>query len=278
MSDMNDLATATSALADPATSAADLAVIAQASDVRCDPSPAVPCPSPTAVPSATTSGVPYLAINEFDIEESADPWSHVMWDKKKNPIAEAQDNGIPKPLTIEDVNLSSGDQVLLNTRVASLAYVTDSRVILCCKTWKESVFAAVSVVKWAFKRHSVIGGQIRYEWLSTIGYAKKKAPFPRNYVILTFSDESGSEYSTKLSFPIVIGKKTPSSQDIAHEILQKACAYRLGLHDGKSADELAFYQGHASSPAIPPNPDVKELSIIALPRPYPAPTGRELRG
>lgn len=224
-----------------------------------------------------SDSAPYFAINEVAIEESTDPWSQVLWDKKKNPIAEVQDNGIPKHLTIEDVNLSSKDEVLISTRVPSLAYVTDSRVILCCKTWNESIFTAVSVVKRALKRKSVIGGHIRYEWLSTIGYVKKKAPFPKNYVILTFSDDSGREYSTKLSFPNVIGKKTPSSYDIAHEILQKACAYRLTLHDDKSTDEVAFYHKHASSPEITPNADVKELSVITLPRPYPAPTGRELR-
>ena len=228
-------------------------------------------------PSVTDSS-PYTAIRRVDTRQPGDPWLDVTWDAKKDPVAETQDHGMPASIILLGVNLTEGTREVLDTKAASLGYVTDSRVILCCKSWNESYLLAISAAKAVANRGNVFGGHVRYEWLKSIGYVSKRGLYSPARVTLRFVDVCGTEYATSL----IPGRHNvfqsiPSVSDIAHDILQKACRYRLSLHDDKNADTLAFYQKHSENPEIPASGDAIIEGTILMPQPYPAPTGQHFR-
>ena len=188
-----------------------------------------------------------------------------------------------KPLTINGVNLIWGGRDIIDTKVGASAYITDSRVIVCCKSWNESHFVALSIAKMVGNRNAVFGGHVRYEWVTAIGYSMERSGAN---VSISWVTEEGKRHSTELrpvrtmatTFGASVLNTGASTLEVAHEILRRLCMYRLSLHDEKTPDELEFFQQHSRTPLISTRSGSEKAGKIDIPHSYPAPGGRGLRG
>jgi len=116
-----------------------------------------------------------------------------------------------------------------------------------------------------------LAGQIRYEWLATVGYKKKAGLFSSDEMVFSYTDDDARQWVLEFSF----AKKTDVEQ-IANMIAQKASRFRLAMTDQKAPDMVSFLQAYAGGARIPAGPP-KEVTTLGFPNPYPAPTGEQFR-
>ena len=210
---------------------------------------------------------PYVAFSNDEVGLQTDPWLDVQWDKHKNPIPEPLDHGISSSLRYSWLKLSmKGDaesnyREILNTKALSELYVTDSRVILSCKKWEESMIGLVSMVKTAGR---VYGGHIRYEWLTEVRFRDEHGLLAFCEIRLSYKDAAGNIYMTEIDT-----RRRPTTEP-ANSILAKACRYRLAMNDTKTEEQIAFF-------TTPVFSQEDKWWVAAIPGSYPASAGQEFR-
>lgn len=236
--------------------------------------------------------VPYVAFSNFEVGLQTDPWLDVQWDGKKNPIPEPQDHGFSSSSDLMNINLRRqdiklelmkqdpwpADGPILDTKAKSELQITDSRVILTCRSWQESNISLVSLAKRYKVAGHVYGGHIRYEWINEIGFEQSPGFIPLLRVRLSYKDAAGNDYYTDINKP---GRGKTWASEIATIILSKTCHHRLAMNDTKADEQLGFLTKNAENPEfshVSPDGGWGDFMwSIRIPGAYPAPGGQEFR-
>ena len=137
-------------------------------------------------------------------------------------------------------------------------YATSSRLVFLCpkwKRWKGSGAIGLLIAAGANahidskspqgSKGMALLGQIRYEWLRSIGFQEKSYGINMWGIYYRYEDDDGIEW--ELSFGL---HKFKNDALVAHQatsgILQRAARYRLAMTDKKSAEYVAFLNEYAN--------------------------------
>jgi hypothetical protein len=114
----------------------------------------------------------------------------------------------------------------------------------------------------------VLVGQIRYEWLVSVGYLHAVGPGGRESIILTYHDSAGTQWNLTLTLA------DADSAVLAERILRRCGTYRLAMTDDKPEPVRARIAELARCQAVEPA-DPRVVTTYAFPTFYNAPRGGE---
>lgn len=222
-----------------------------------------------------------------------EPFAYPITDEQSSIIEELWDHGLQNVLTSNMFAVSKKNQYQnqwqfqMSNEMQTSFYVTDSRVAFLCEHFDNGnsytgqgalIAEAISRAK-AHKRTKgkVFLGQIRYEWLRTIGYKRKVSYGTKDIVSLRYIDTDKNSFALDFFF-----KKGTDTEFIANDILRRACIYRLAMTDNEEKEKqegsVAFFEKYSTGGKITPTDNPKEdFSLISIPFSYYAPGGKKFR-
>jgi len=236
----------------------------------------------------------FQAMTIIELGNMEMPFTYPITDPEGNIIEEVWDHGLRQlPAELKMLNFfkrtvhDKSDRVLFNVgNIKPSLFVTDSRVILFCQDYDKgdsqysgngSLILNALEHRKGKKRAAgkAFAGHIRYEWLLHVGYKKKVSFGTDEQILLIYQDNDQTTYKLELIFT-----KTTDAEALAHDILRRACNYRLTMTDTDSQNEKAVeaFKKYANGGRIDPSDDPKtKYSIVRLPYCYLAPGGKTFR-
>jgi len=228
----------------------------------------------------------YESIFIREIGDAEKPFEYAGTDDNGQVTLDAWDHGVgcsfvASALTVSHIKTGGEKTVYIKAQEIALSvYVTDSRVIFYCSNYDKGggwigggvqslVLNAISkAAARARTKGTVLVGHIRYEWLQSIGYFCKTGWLSQEQMRFIYNDSDETQWIIDL----VLNKRDDSSA-FAHDVLHRACKYRLVMKDEISDIERLFLESHSRTARIPVTDDPRhKFSIAHFPTHYKAPT------
>lgn len=223
------------------------------------------------------SGVQYTFVAIVEQEDVDETWVPRIVDKA-GTVAWDPTEGDPKSfratgLTVYRGSPNSDGRLLKVDDVSINVYITSARLVAVCRKFDKGggwfggvaamvVFNAVSKARAAIRSHGkFLVGQMRWPWLSDVGYTEKTGWLSDNQLRVVAMDERGAWIFADFKLP-----KDVNARAVAERILASAAAAR-------EAEEV---------PALPKyDPQSKKFALVGLPgakkalasTAYPSPDG-----
>jgi len=167
-------------------------------------------------------------------------------------------------------------------------YISSSRLVFLCPKWKRwkgsgaiGLLIAAGANKYAGSKSPeeskglAFLGQIRFEWLTSIGFQEKSYGINQWGAYYRYVDDDEIEW--ELSFGLHKFKyKIEAAHQATSGVLQSVAKYRLAMTDEKNPEYAAFLEEYANGkPILVEKP--KEVAWVHLPHAYKAPLGKQFR-
>jgi hypothetical protein len=148
--------------------------------------------------------------------------------------------------------------------IKATLHITDSRVAIACTKydkgggWSGGVtalaFNAVSKARAAVRRKgNVLVGQVRFPWLSDVGFKPKTGWLSDEQLRIVANDKSGGE--RRMLFLDLTFPKSISAEQIAREVASRAAKFRLNHTKIDSDEEREKIEALVDPAALTPEKD-----------------------